>query len=200
MHENQHIEWKESWRDDFLKCICAFANAEGGVLVIGRNDKGVAVGVKNARKLLEDIPNKIRDVLGIMVEVNLREEADKELVEIVIESYPYPISYKGEYYIRSGSTRQELKGAALDRFLLRRVGRHWDGVPAPYLSVGDLDTGVLRDFRKKALKSQRLTSEVVNESDAGLLDKLHLFDGNYLKRAAALCFMTIRNDSLPVLM
>lgn len=39
------------------------------MLVIGRNDKGV--GVPNAKKLLEDLPNKVRDVLGIMVAVNL---------------------------------------------------------------------------------------------------------------------------------
>jgi ATP-dependent DNA helicase RecG len=188
MQENQHIEWKESWRDDFLKTVCGFANAEGGVLVIGRSDKGEAVGVKDARKLMVDIPNKVRDVLGIMVEVNLREEESAELVEIVVEPYPYPISYKGEYYIRSGSTCQELKGAALDRFLLRKVGRHWDGVPVPYLSVADLDAAALRYFRKKALTSQRLTPEVLNESDTGLLDKLHLLDGSYLKRAAALLF------------
>ncbi|MCX6179090.1 MAG: ATP-binding protein [Chlorobiales bacterium] len=31
--ENQHIEWKESWRDDYLKWICGFANAEGGILL-----------------------------------------------------------------------------------------------------------------------------------------------------------------------
>jgi ATP-dependent DNA helicase RecG len=52
MKESQHIEWKETWRDDCLKWICGFANAEGGVLDIGRNDKGVAVGLTNAAKLL----------------------------------------------------------------------------------------------------------------------------------------------------
>jgi ATP-dependent DNA helicase RecG len=30
MSENQNIEWKESWRDEYLKCICGFANAKGG--------------------------------------------------------------------------------------------------------------------------------------------------------------------------
>jgi hypothetical protein len=38
MKEHQNPEWKESWRDEYLKWICAFANAEGGLLVIGRND------------------------------------------------------------------------------------------------------------------------------------------------------------------
>ena len=40
MKESQHTEWKESWRDEHLRWVCGFANAEGGVLVIGRNDNG----------------------------------------------------------------------------------------------------------------------------------------------------------------
>jgi len=56
MKESQHIEYKKSWRDEYLKWICGFANADGGVLVIGRNDKGV-VGVPNAARLMEDIAN-----------------------------------------------------------------------------------------------------------------------------------------------
>lgn len=37
MRENQNTEWKEAWRDEYLKWLCGFANAEGGVLVIGRS-------------------------------------------------------------------------------------------------------------------------------------------------------------------
>ena len=44
MKENQHIEWKASWRDEYLKWISGFANADGGVLHIGRNDAGKVVG------------------------------------------------------------------------------------------------------------------------------------------------------------
>ncbi len=39
MKETQNIEWKLSWRDEYPKWICGFANAEGGTLVIGKNDK-----------------------------------------------------------------------------------------------------------------------------------------------------------------
>ena len=67
--ENQNTEWKEIWRDEYLRWICGFANAEGGILVLGKNDKGLVVGVANATKLMVDIPNKVRDILGIMVEV-----------------------------------------------------------------------------------------------------------------------------------
>jgi ATP-dependent DNA helicase RecG len=45
MTENQNVEWKENWRDEYIKWICGFANAQGGKLIIGVNDKGVAAGL-----------------------------------------------------------------------------------------------------------------------------------------------------------
>ena len=49
--ENQNIEYKESWRDEYLKWICGFANSYGGKLYIGINDaNGDVVGVKDIKK------------------------------------------------------------------------------------------------------------------------------------------------------
>jgi len=58
MAESQNIEYKQSWYDNYLKWICGFANAQGGTLFIGKDNSGNVVGIKNAKKLLEDIPNK----------------------------------------------------------------------------------------------------------------------------------------------
>ena len=123
--ESQNIEFKESWNDKYLQWICGFANAQGGRMFIGVNDKHEVIGVDNPKKLMEDIPNKVRDVLGIIVDVNLLDADGLAYVEVVVEAYPYPISYRGHYYQRSGSTNQELKGAALDRFMLRRQDLGW---------------------------------------------------------------------------
>jgi len=188
MTEHQTVEHKQVWRDEYLKWICGFANAQGGELVIGRNDAGEAVGVTHAGKLLEDIPNKVRDILGIMIVVRLLQEDGKALLEIAVEAYPSPINYKGEYYFRSGSTNQLLKGAALDRFLLRKYGRTWDGSPLPGLKADDLDSRAFDQFRKLALKSKRLPETVLKEDDRHLLEKLHLVNGDYLTHAAALLF------------
>ena len=106
MSENQNIEWKENWRDEYLKWICGFANAAGGKIYIGTDDNGRVVGVADAKKLLEDIPNKVRDVLGIMVDVNLLEENGLQYIEIDVPPYSNPINYKGQYHYRSGSTKQ----------------------------------------------------------------------------------------------
>ncbi|HKI02537.1 MAG TPA: ATP-binding protein [Thermoanaerobaculia bacterium] len=188
MKENQQIEWKTAWRDDCLRWICGFANAEGGKLVIGRDDQGVAVGVSNARKLLEDLPNKIRDVLGIMADVRLVKEAGKELVEIRVEPYPSPISYKGEYHYRSGSTKQELKGAALERFLLKKRGRHWDDAPEPSFTTRSLSTAALRLFKQRATESGRMDRTVLRDSREVVLGNLELTERHGLKRAACLLF------------
>ncbi len=56
MPEQQVIEYKSVWKDDYLKWICGFANAQGGTLIIGKDDSGNVVGIKNAVKLLEELP------------------------------------------------------------------------------------------------------------------------------------------------
>lgn len=186
--ESQHTEWKASWQEDHLRWVCGFANAEGGRLEIGRDDRGHVVGLPDAERLLQELPNKIRDLLGILVAVNLRETDGKAWLEIVVDAYPNPISYRGHYYIRSGSTLQELRGAALDRFLLGKQGRTWDGLPVPGLAVKDLSADAIARFRQLAERSGRIDLAALRDTDAGLLDKLRLTDGTFLKRAAVLLF------------
>lgn len=77
MSEHQGVEWKEIWKDEYLKWICGYANAQGGTLIIGKDDNGEVKGIRNAKKLLEDIPNKIVSTMNIIADVNLIEENEK---------------------------------------------------------------------------------------------------------------------------
>ncbi len=189
-HENQLVEWKESWRDDYLKWVCGFANAQGGTLIIGKDDHGNIRHLKNAKKLLELIPNKVRDILGLTVDIKHNISDGKEFLEIRIESCPYPISFRGKYYYRSGSTLQELKGNALNKFLLQKQGKKWDAVPVPELSIDQLKQETLEFFKDKAIKSKRLDTDDLSSTPKELLQRLHLFadDSPWLKRAAVLLF------------
>lgn len=188
MPESQNTEYKSIWKDEYLKWICGFANARGGTIFIGKDDGGNVVGVNNAKKLLEDIPNKIITVLGIVADVNLHETENGDYLEIIVEPQLNPVSFKGEYHYRSGSTKQELKGAALDNFLLKKQGKHWDGVPVPNVTVNDLKAETFDHFRKKGVKSNRLSEDALTDSNELLLNNLKLTDGDYLKRAAVLLF------------
>ena len=48
--ESQNIEFKESWRDEYLKWICGFSNAQGGTLYIGIRNNGEACQSKGKRR------------------------------------------------------------------------------------------------------------------------------------------------------
>jgi len=188
MSESQNTEYKQSWRDEYLKWICGFANANGGTIFIGKDDDGKVVGVSDAKRLLEEIPNKVRDVLGILVDVNLHEPKEGDYLEIIVEPYPNAISYKGQYHYRSGSTKQELKGIALEKFLLQKKGKRWDSVPTPKVSVNDLKQETFESFKKRGIRSKRLDENNLTDNNEHLLENLKLIESSYLKRAAILLF------------
>ena len=103
MPERQNIEYKSSWHEEYLDWICGFANAQGGQIYIGKNDKGNVVGITDYKDLMERIPNKIKNLMGITSEVNLLQEDNKYFIEIVVQPYSLPISLRGRYFYRSGS-------------------------------------------------------------------------------------------------
>jgi len=188
MLETQNIEYKSIWKDEYLRWICGFANAQGGTLIIGKDDNGKIVGVKNAKKLLEDLPNKITTILGIVTDVNLYETEQGDYIEIIVEPQPNPVNYKGEYHFRSGSTKQELKGAALDKFLLQKYGRKWDSVAIPNIPISELKQETFEFFKTKGIESKRLSASSRNETPEQVLNNLKLIENGNLKRAALLLF------------
>lgn len=188
MPENQNIEWKKSWRDEYLKWICGFANAQGGRIYIGMDDDGNVTGLSDYSQLLEDIPNKIVSVLGIMPEVNLLEQSGLFYIEINVSPSSVPVNYRGEYHYRCGSTRQQLKGAALNDFLTRKSGTRWDAAVIDNIGIDDLDRASFNIFRKAARRSGRLNESDLTVTPAELLERLHLLENGKLTRAAALLF------------
>jgi len=186
--ENQILEWKETWRDEYMKTLCAFANASGGTLEIGRADNGEIVGIADTAKLLENLPNKIKNAMAIVADIAAHDSDGKEYITITVGAYPFPISYHGVYYARSGSTTQELTGSALDEFIFRKQGKTWDGVPVPHVKIDDFESDAFKVFRRKAIESTRLSKRDLDITDAKLLDTLQLTEGDYIKRAAILLF------------
>jgi ATP-dependent DNA helicase RecG len=68
--------------------------------------------------------------LGLTLDVNLHEEGGKQFLEIPVPSNTVAISLRGRYYYRTGSTKIELTGIALNEFLLR-----WSKGSCRYLCI-----------------------------------------------------------------
>ena len=184
--ESQTVEYKQSWRNDCLKAVSAFANSDGGVLIVGLDDHGEPSGLKNIKRLLEDIPNTIRNKLGIIPSVEPNKKNKKDIINIAVTPCSVPISYNGKYYIRSGSTVQELQGKDLADFLMKKSGSTWDDIVEERAGFNEIDNDYIEKFKKYA--TDRIPSIIKETDNTALLQKLNLIDGKDLKRAGVLLF------------
>lgn len=75
---------------------------------------------------MEDLPNKIRNAMGIICDVQLHDENGKKFISIRVNPYSVPVSLRGRFYYRSGSTKMELTGVELNEFLIKKAGKTWD--------------------------------------------------------------------------
>lgn len=187
MSERQNIEWKLSWQDDYLKWVCGFANAIGGLIYIGKDDEGNVVDLIDYRTLLETIPQKIRNAMGIICDINLLEEDEKKFIEIKVNPYSVPVSLRGRYYYRSGSTKMELTGVELNEFLLKKAGKTWDDVVEEGATITDIDEMSINQFIADSKEKGRLP-DTNGLAPLQILDKLRLVEDTKLKRAALVLF------------
>ena len=187
MKENQSIEFKQNWRDEYLKWICGFANANGGKLYLGKDDAGNTNGINDFKKLMDDLPNIIRNYFGITTEVNLIKENEKYFIEIDVKPQTVAISLRGRYYKRIGSVNTELTGNSLNEFLLQKSGRTWDDVVEERATLNDIDKKSLSRFIKIGETTNRLP-EVSGLKTSEILEKLRLIEKGNLKRAALILF------------
>lgn len=189
LQESQTVEFKESWRDEYLKTVCAFANTDGGTFYIGINDKGEVVGIDNVKKLIEDLPNKVMNAFVVTVDIQAQEENGKQYIQMTVSKSNIALSYHGKFYTRSGSTTQELKGGALQRLLLKTNNLSWDEVPVSDADFEDIDTEAVRKFIKQATEYNRLPSGIDSDNIKQLFYNLKLTNkSGELTRAAVLLF------------
>ncbi len=123
--ENQIFEKKASISNEkkILRTICAFANTEGGTVVIGI-DKNKVVGVKDSDEIQQRLYNIIKTHLIPVPQIEIREEQIERKKIIVV--YVFPLgegqvcTYEGRTYIRIGSVNHLVEGSQLSQFILQR--------------------------------------------------------------------------------
>ena len=99
-------EFKRSMPSDLGREICAFANATGGVILIGVDDAGTVVGVGDHNRLKSQVQSIARSSdPPVAVEV---ENLGDVLCVTVPEQHGKPYSFGGRFYIREGATCQQM--------------------------------------------------------------------------------------------
>lgn len=187
--ESHQIEFKLIWKDEYLKQLCGFANSQGGIMYLGVNDNGEVVGLQHTKRLLEEIPNKGVNLMGLVLQVDLLFENGLPCLSITVPQSSQAVSLRGKYYLRSGSTTQLLNSFSLQNFLLKRHNLSWDEIGVETASFEDIDILSVKKFVDLAISANRLTADARNLPIDQLFENLHLMDdAKYIKRHALLAF------------
>jgi ATP-dependent DNA helicase RecG len=126
--------------------------------------------------------------LGIVPSIELFNGGGSPYISVRADPSNAPISFKGKLYQRLGATTQELKGADLNNFFSRRMGRTWDSFVVPKVKATDIDADALRLFSEKSIAGGRLDAACLESGYGALLDGLSLVEGGKITRAAILLF------------
>lgn len=149
--EGQTLEFKRQWTDRALEDLAAFANTEGGRLLLGVRDDGEVVGTQADDRELQRIANLIAAHLGITPSVRVVEMQGLPVVEIRVDPAPGLVPYRGRYLRRVGATNRDFSPEELARHILTRSGRNWDGLPGDW-SLKEVEPEALKAFARLARK------------------------------------------------
>ena len=107
-------EFKRSMPSDLGREICAFANATGGVILLGVDDAGTVVGVRDHNRLKSRVQSVARSAdPPVAVEV---ESQGSVLCVTVPEQHGKPYAYGGRFYVREGATCQQMSRDEIREF------------------------------------------------------------------------------------
>lgn len=185
--ESETAERKQSWNDEGLKALAAFANTRGGTLWIGITDDGKTVGWHGDGHDQETISNQISNTLQclpIAMTVQIRDGLP--IMVIRMARAASPIAVRGRYYRRVGNSTREIPDGELPRFLLERTGQNWDELPSNF-GLEAVSERTVADFR--ILARERLPDLSPSDTTALVLAKLQLtLAEDHLNRAGLLLF------------
>lgn len=134
--------------------VCAFANAAGGVLLIGVNDQNQLIGVSIDNTKRSAIQNSLSDITPqLSCNLTFIEVDDKNIGVIEVpsgENKPYVLS--GAIYVRIGPNSQKLTTAEQMRDFFQQADKiYFDEVSCSEFNPdGMVDTEFLQLFKTEA--------------------------------------------------
>lgn len=146
LKESEFVELKESFKDDALKTICAFANSNGGSLFVGIRDDSTLIEGEITDIAQQKIINKIEDLLGIQPEIFVYKDGGSEFLEIKVRKSKTPVDVRGRFYKRVGNTTREIEREGLRLLLLKDVA--WDSQIREGASLDDLNKTIIHLIAK----------------------------------------------------
>ncbi len=187
--ESQQTEFKSSFNVEAMESITAFANTEGGCVLVGVSNKGKIVGVDTNEESVQQWVNEIKSKTepAILVDAACYEIEGKTVVVLSVPEYPVkPIALQGRFYKRIGNSNHLLSATEIANLSMLSLQVSWDSFPALGKTLEDLDTESIDRFIERVSSNGRLSLSGKTWTDK--LRKLKLINGETPTNAAYLLF------------
>ena len=155
--EGQLFERKSGRIDprDLANHLVAFANADGGFIVIGVEDDGSITGLRDHEPKVNAFLQATWDFCAPPVTIlhrflpcsNRQGEADRILLIEVVQSARLHANTRDEVYLRIGDQSRRLSFDERMQFAYDRGEASWENVLAPEFPLDQLDTELLERYR-----------------------------------------------------
>ena len=183
--ESDQVEFKSLWNDSALEALAAFANGQGGTLLVGVEDDGRVSGWVGNDKDLRAISDQLSDGLRIEAKVQVVTVQGQKVLSIRATPAPLPVAFRGRYFQRVGNTTRQLPPDALGKLFVEKSGAAWDKLTGDF-PLDELDPEAMRRFLR--LAQPRLPAIAEDEPLESVLRKLGLLVDGRLTRGAILLF------------
>ena len=188
--ESETIEFKEKFDNEAIETAVAFANTNGGIILIGVFDKGGIKGVEVGRDTIEKITNKILQATDpkMYPKISIREVNDNRIIVIgAEESNLKPCFAFGRAFKRVGKSTVKMGKDEIEKLILERKKIYWDEQICEGAKLEDIDKEKVRWFLRKT-KYERNFDVSVETPVEEALERLELIKNGKLTNAAILLF------------
>ena len=140
--ENTTTEFKENFDQEVIETAAAFANTDGGVILIGVSDNGEIRGITIGKETLRNWSNRIAQATKprVVLEIGTVDVERKSVLWIRVETCPVkPVSVRGRCYKRVGNSNRVMSAQEIVQMHLNATGQTWDQLLAANAGSGDID-------------------------------------------------------------
>ncbi|MCI5125564.1 MAG: hypothetical protein D3925_14095 [Candidatus Electrothrix sp. AR5] len=186
--ESQTVEFKKSFGRESIETLVAFANAQGGTVLIGVADDGTVCGTSVGKETLNEWLGQIKSGTSpsIIPDIDAVSLHDQTIVRIHIDEYPVkPVNTKGRYFKRIATSNHQLSLSEITDLYLQSLQISWDAHEAPGASLDDLSLDKIEKFITQVNQSSRFTLDL---SPLLALEKLKFISQGHPTWAALLLF------------
>jgi ATP-dependent DNA helicase RecG len=147
--ESVHVEFKSSFQKEVIETLTAFANTQGGAVLLGINDSGQVLGVSLQTETVQGWINQCKQVTSprIIPDVELIQVDGKTVAAISIGEYPIkPVACKGRYYKRAGNANHQMTATEISDAHIKLINSSWDYHPDPEHPIDSISEAKVKTF------------------------------------------------------